>query len=47
MKNIHYHPTFPIHETAMAYPRNADFLITPALPVGDLAAVKSKKQTLI
>ncbi|ENY3036647.1 TPA: hypothetical protein SMF65_004826 [Serratia marcescens] len=47
MKKIHYHPTFPFHETAMAYPRNADMLMTPALPVGGLAAVKSKKQTLI
>jgi|UPI0003252309 hypothetical protein len=47
MKNIHYHPTSPFHETAMAYPRNADILMTPALSVGGLAAVKSKKQTLI
>ncbi|MGS4242115.1 hypothetical protein ACKUS5_21035 [Serratia marcescens] len=47
MKTIHYHPTSPFHETAMAYPRNADMLMTPALPIGGLAAVKSKKQTLI
>ncbi|WP_192802315.1 hypothetical protein [Serratia marcescens] len=47
MKTIHYHSTSPFHETAMAYPRNADMLMTPALPIGGLAAVKSKKQTLI
>ncbi|WP_171971325.1 hypothetical protein [Serratia marcescens] len=47
MKNIHYHPTSPFHETAMTNPRNTDTPISPALPVGGLAAVKSKKQTLI
>jgi hypothetical protein len=47
MKNIHYHPTSSFHETAMAYPRNVNTPILPALPVGGLAAVTSKEQTLI